>query len=256
VEDRTMLNTQWRTWLWGQDVIILPFTEADEVQRRFAQSPERAAWSIDEWFPNWHRDSGGTRTRLMDVCRSLNISLGGHPDQIDTRVLRELVQAELREGRLLVVPFEIKGAFRVLVPFGPGVVANLPKQRGMYVFYQYDRPFYVGWSVKSMYTSLVLHLPGKRHQLKENDRRTLLFDYYCPVMIQETVQDIVRRLHQPTYGELRLHPDPDRPPPRCNEEGCECPNYNDAAFGGLAKIRLIAQGHARCKCGHDHAAHG
>src|SRR5689334_14393258 len=99
-----MLNTQWRTWLWGQDVIILRFTEADEVQRHFAQSPERAAWGVDEWFPNWHRDSGGTRTQLMNVCRSLNFSLGRHPDQVETRVMREFVQSELSKGRLLVVP--------------------------------------------------------------------------------------------------------------------------------------------------------
>ena len=173
---------------------MLRANDATVIEEHFAVPGPVAAAHVDHWFPSWHRADGGSRGKLLEFCGALHVAPGAKASHIETRWLKERVQAAFRRKELLVVPAVRHGAFRPLLPMLTDNVAELPKTRGVYIAYRFDVPFYIGHARANMRACLTVHLPRKRRAFEKVAERIVQFDYYCPRIPQETVAEVLRKL--------------------------------------------------------------
>jgi hypothetical protein len=250
------MHPEWSFPLGGQQVTVVRSADAGEIHRHFAIPGETAARHVDAWFPDWHRDSGSTRYRLIGFARALQIHFGAPANHIETAILKERVQDAFRQGRLLAAPSRIRGGFDRLQPFTMDNLITAPRRRGIYILYAFDAPFFAGRCLKDTREVLERQLGDKgNREIGAVDGRSVQFDYYCPQSDLETESDIVLKLDPDRFGGLRLHPDATAAPLACREKGCTCRAYDDAVSKGMPLIRGLQTGRAKCRCGHGYAQH-
>ena len=139
------LRKQWIARLDMKEVVVLRANDATVIEEHFAVPGPVAAAHVDHWFPSWHRDRRRLAREVARVpagrCTWRRARKASH---IETRWLKERVQAAFRRKDLLVAPAARHGAFRPLLPMLTDNVAELPKTRGVYIAYRFDVPFYIG----------------------------------------------------------------------------------------------------------------
>jgi hypothetical protein len=250
------MHWQWQLQMGGQDHIVLRNGNATAIQKHFAVPTIRAAWQVSSWFPDWHRDSGATRARLLEFCRGLDVRFGAPINHIETATLRDRVHEAFRSGVFLVVPAKLQGAYRELLPYLAENLKDVPNRRGLYILCHYDTPFYAGLASKDLHAVLEHHLEKRTNrEIAAVDPKTVQYEYYCPQSATESEAQMVKPLDPDSYGSLRLNPDPTIPPPACVAEECTCRNYDDSARKGPPLIRALQANHANCSCGHPYSAH-